>query len=400
MNRYQWRRREILQAFGMGCLPLLLDRPARAATVGRLICVVQVGGYLQASWRPPQGPLAAPLPDSCVPLTPFLDHLTFLPDLTVPGLQHESSYQTMFHGAEDRSSVTVDQVIAAATGTASLPLGVQVPQNKPRTPDGSHAFFGENGLLVEPINDPYRVYRTLFAGAAAATIPPERLLRERKSVLDLVTRQLGSFRAMAGKDDRFHIDLHLASIRSLEQQVATGSGACAGSLGTEVDVNARASHAALFAQQLQLAVMALACGQTRVVTVQVCDAEGGTVYPLGDVAGSWSAIAADGSAAGLEKKRRLDGLCMQRLADLLGGLQARPDGTGTLLDSTTVLWANTVDDGRTRDPRKLPWLLAGGPSQGGQCAGSAGQPTRAVLASVCNALAVPAHPFGSPLAGL
>jgi hypothetical protein len=409
MNRYQLRRREILKALGLAGLPLMLEGRARAAAGQRLICVAQTGGYVQASWRPPVGTFVSPLPASCAPLQPYADQLTFLPDLTLPRLATgESSYGRMFHGSGGFSAdrLTIDQVVGAGVARAvSLPLAVQVTEERGANPDLSHAFFASSGAPVEPQNNPFAAWTSLFGGATAG-VPPARLLLERKSVLDLVSRNLAQFRVMVGRDERMNIDAHLDAVRSLESQLTgfapSASATCTTKLGAEIDVNAPANYAALVKLQMRLGVMALSCGVTSVVTLQLSDSAATNVFPLPGAA-SWGAIARDTSAAGLDSKRLVDQWCMQQLADLLLLLSATPDGAVTLLDTTLVLWANSVDDGRSRNPQKLPWILAGragGTFRGGQCANSAGQPASAVLAEVCNALGVQNHPFGTPLAGL
>ena len=84
-------------------------------------------------------------------------------------------------------------------------------------------------------------------------------------------------------------------------------------------------------------------------------------------------------------------------------LKSTPDGRGTVLDSTLVVWANSMDDGRSRNPQKLPWIMAGsagGFFKTGVCAPSAGQPVTGLLAEICNAFAVAGQPFGAPMRGL
>jgi hypothetical protein len=420
MIRIDARRRTLLKALGAGAglLPLLRGSKASGAAPKRLLCAVQVGGYVQASWRPPVGPLDAALPVSAEPLTAHKGDLIFLPDLTCPAaLANAPAYDSMFSaGTQPRApaekySVTVDQVVGAALAGGrmnSLPLGVQL-QLRPldgEAAGGRFAFAGATGALIDPQLDPYAVHANLFGGAATPTAV-QRLLAERKSILDYVGKSLEQFKVLVGRDYRPAIDQHLALVREVENQIDAGAGSltrsCGGTLPSPpLDLQSSANFLQILDLQMNVAVIALACGITPVATLQLTDSEAGNVQLplLGAAKATWRQVARESSVA---RKLLLDRLCMQKLADLLDRLAGASDGVSTLLDSTVVLWANDMDDGRTRNGQKLPWILAtraGGYFKTGQCAASAGKPVLGLLAEVCNSLGVANHPFGPPLAGL
>ncbi len=91
------------------------------------------------------------------------------------------------------------------------------------------------------------------------------------------------------------------------------------------------------------------------------------------------------------------------MAYLLGQLQAIPDGNGTLLDNTAVLWVNEMSVGQVHDRRQIPYVLAG------SCGGAwktgrfldltdpNGDPTHnQLLLSICHAMGVDVATFGNP----
>ena len=437
MNRWLASRREVLRGLGLGlgCLPLLRAGRAESASMPRrLICVVQPFGYRTAAWLPAgPGPLgAAALPDSTSPLTPYRDLLTFLPGLTNPGLSRCTSgcggaYGATFGvaravpgGYAESSIPTVDQVIGQgiARGTRlplpTLPLGVLVDAGRGAlTTGGRRCFWRDAGQPVDPWQDPHALYGYLFAGAADDEAA-RRLLLEKRSLLDHARGELDLYKKRLGTEDRQLVEQHEYSLREIEQTLAAlPAPTCAPpALGAPIAVN-RSNFAALAELQLKMAVAALRCDLTRVVTLQLASAAGSGIS-LDFVPGmprtsdaEWARIARAPAAPDVDLKRLADKWFMGLFARLLAAMSAGPAGA-SLLDQSAVLWATTMNDGGDRNAQKLPWLLAGkcgGYFKTGRVADSAGKPLHGVLAQLCNALEVPVEfygdkTFGAPMAGL
>ena len=86
------------------------------------------------------------------------------------------------------------------------------------------------------------------------------------------------------------------------------------------------------------------------------------------------------------------------LAYFLNKLKTTPDGNGTLLDHSLVLYGSGMGDGNGHDHTNLPVLVAGGAS--GRLAGGMhvatpkDTPMANLLVTVLDALQVPAEKFG------
>jgi hypothetical protein len=434
--RRDWRlaRRDLLKSLGLGAAGLPLLRAGHAAGASpagakHLVCVVQTGGYIQSAWKPPLGPLLTEhLPSSLTPLAPFLDRLIVLPDMTDQSLAGcttcgTGAYGTILYGlpavadaaaAPEPTGPTVDQVVASAlasSGHRSLPLGVMLDQTV-APPAANRCCWLGPGLPIVPVSDPVVLYKELFSGTPLSADAVKRLLYEKKSVLDYVGRSLEQFKSLVGTADRNAIDQHLDALRNFEQQLQAvrDPKACDASSAIAPVTNDPASYEAVLAAQLSLTTMILRCGISPVVTLQLTDATGSNanlafagIGSNSAGARSWRDLAQDQTPDGVALKQTLDEWCMNRFATLLAQLKATPADTRTLLDSTVVLWANHMDDGRSRNPQKIPWMLAG--NVGGffrtqQCAASAGKPTSGVLAEICNAFGMTKHPFGAAMDGL
>lgn len=88
-----------------------------------------------------------------------------------------------------------------------------------------------------------------------------------------------------------------------------------------------------------------------------------------------------------------------KLARLLEKLAAVPEGTGTMLDNTVVLWMNSMNSGFGHTVLKLPIIVAAGANMGlrtGRLVNLTAEAHNKVLAAVANAAGVPMDGWGDP----
>lgn len=434
-NRWTIARRDLLRSLGLGVAALPILRAGRAdAAPGerRLVIVVHTGGFRQALWRPRAGALAdQTLPAGSVAVEPHKNDVIFLPDLGNPNHpgSAEAAYGTIFYGLPGRTGgaypeprgPTVDQVVAAALpGGRSRSLALQVQTDVAPLPSGRggrRCFWTGANQPVDPEPDPAVVYQRLIAGITQAgpDAAVMRQLAERRSMLDRVGRSLTRFAARLGNQDRLAIQAHMQAVRDLEQELATPnptSPLCPGmapGASSAMDLQNPTLLPKLLDAQLRLTATALSCGVARVVTVQISNAIGGAVnfglfVPGIPAMGSarWPDLNRNAVAGGVDMKALVDRYLMDRFAGFITLLKQVPDGPGTLLDSTAVLWGSHMMDGVTT-PRRAAWMLAGscgGHFRTGQCLLAEGKPLTGVLAELCTAMGVPGSPFGARMDGL
>jgi len=86
------------------------------------------------------------------------------------------------------------------------------------------------------------------------------------------------------------------------------------------------------------------------------------------------------------------------LAYLLEKLRATPDGDGTLLDHSMLLWGSAMSDGNQHNHTDLPIILAGGASgrlKGGRhLKNPRNTPLANLLIAMLDKLDIPAEKFG------
>ncbi len=175
------------------------------------------------------------------------------------------------------NGISVDQEIANAIGVnsryKSLEFGVQTSVRY-----GNHPFSRMNyaapGQPVSPEDSPLAAYNRLFGSVST---PPGMLdagLARRRSVLDYVLKEFETVNASVPAADKVRLDQHLSMIREVERGLqaggASGPVSCDQAAGITpiVDYNLHANFPAVGKQQADLLVLALACGLTRVASLQ------------------------------------------------------------------------------------------------------------------------------------
>jgi hypothetical protein len=153
--------------------------------------------------------------------------------------------------------------------------------------------------------------------------------------------------------------------------------------------------------QIDLAVMALKCDLTRVVTLQWNHAAGNLDFKWLGIGRSHHQIShdADTNLASQDQLVQINTWYARQLAYLLARLDETPEGSGTMLDNTLVFWCNELDKGNRHSHTDMPYLLAGGKNLGlqtGRVLRYGSVPHNNLLVSMMNLLGVPGSTFGDP----
>jgi hypothetical protein len=428
MTMRRLSRRSVLRgaagvALGLPFLEVMQAEGAPAAAPKRLVVFFTNNGTIKSAWKPTGGERDFVLGPILAPLEPFRSELVVL-----SGMDAESSYHGP--GSDDphmpgmAHMLTGTEMITDANGDATLGGGISVDQHVARSLGAPTRFewlgFGVQareyrsnawnsmsyrgaGQPVEPEDDPVAAFDRVFAADATDTAQRDAQRALRRSILDTVGADLVSLQGRLGREDRARLDQHLDSIRSLERSIGTTVGQCQVPPAPDPVAGSLYAHdkaPALFQVQTDLLVHALACDVTRVATLQWREALGSdsTFVWLGqDEPHHEISHRTDG--AGIDLLVDCNVWFAEQLAYLLESLRAVPDGDGTLLDHTLVLWCNELSDGAAHSRRDLSWLLAGrcgGALETGRFLEHQGDAHNDLLVSICNLMDVPATTFGNP----
>lgn len=375
-------RRDLL----LGGSALLLGRRAlaQAARPKRFIAIYQPNGCFPASWFPSGGETGFTLGSSLMPLEPYREHCLFFSgvDLKVAvtgnGEQHQRGIgafltgQTLATGsfvgndgttAGWANGASLDQLLVPLVGSGStapsLQLGVHCAE---RDVSGVVSYAGPSMPLLA-VNDPAVTFRTLFGTVPGPADEQERVRRRRASVLDTVAKQFPVAKRGLSRADVARLDLHLQQVRDLEARVAglPGNPSCPPPAAPPMTQFASETAMPEVAKlQLDLLVKALQCDLTRVATVAFSDAKNHIGLPFLGVASDVHNIShlPDSDAERVHLATR-DRWMAEQLAYLVKRLAETPDGSGTLLDSTLVLWGSELGQGNSHSHSNVPLVLAG-----------------------------------------
>lgn len=304
-------------------------------------------------------------------------------------------------------SATSDQIVAKLNPGATM--ASLVVRAQPAWYLSGSSFAGRQYISytgdakpVEAQVSPLIVYRSLFDGFvpkdAALAAQHDFDLRARKSVLSLITDKRQRLVGQVGAADRVRLERHFDEIRALELRIAamppTGGGQCmpptapgadppvggdnAGSgsdtIGTNSGYSDEATRARLMADLIH---MAFVCDLTRVATLQITVFQSHmNVYPVSQ--GFGMPIRADLHECGHNGDAQTRGqlpvsMCLQwhisHYAYLLNKLKSTPEGAGSMLDNSAILFMPEAGHGtqlndsmsvdQTHSVEKMVLLLAG-----------------------------------------
>ena len=390
-------RRTVLRGAGAALALPLLDamfpafasaRQTASRMATRLSFFTVPNGIIMDKWTPAAVGRSYPITPVLEPLAPFKDRMVVLSGLAnneARKLEFEiagdhpracSAYLTAAHprmtsGADIRCGVSVDQVAARELGRRtqlpSLEIGLEIPMVGACESAYSCVYYNtivwsgpSTPLPME--NRPRAVFERLVGDT---TDPAERAarLRENRSILDLVSQDLKRLMRSVGEGDRLKLDQYSEAVRSVEQQISVAEQRST----TEIpDMEKPIGIPILFSDyaklMLDLQVLAFQGDITRVSTFMVGHEMGGRAYPeLGFGDQHHSLTHHQGDTAKIEKVVRINVFHATLYRYFLDRLRSIPDGDGSLLDHSLLVYGSALSDGNMHLYKDLPvFVVAGG----------------------------------------
>ena len=299
-------------------------------------------------------------------------------------------------GAEIRAGVSVDQVAAAAIGTEtafpSLEVGCDQGAVSGDCDSGYSCAYSSNLSWRTPSSpnakeiDPQAVFDRLFGDPFAGT-PEERAARRRRraSILDVVLDEANSLRGRLGASDQRKVDEYLSGVRAVETRLARSASAEAeakptGNLakgrllgGKEknagrvpYDPNGRpideprdfAEHVTMMGDLIALAFQG---DVTRVASLLMANEGSNRSYAsIGVPEGHHGISHHGGDTKAQGKIARINLHHVELFSRLVSRLASMPEGDGTVLDHTLLVYGSAIGDGNRHNHDDLPILLVGG----------------------------------------
>jgi len=313
-------------------------------------------------------------------LKDYRDRFTVFSGLSHPAVEGGHSTENCFLTAAKhptssgfRNSISLDQFAAEQLGRRTrfptMNLGVNIDKAN------RSLSWTRDGALLPAEDSAAALFKRMFVQGSKSEIA-QRLhqLKRRRSILDAVSQSTKQLNRGLGTNDRARLEQYFTSIRELEQQLQAAGDweqreRPAVTQEAPDDIVERSQLFDKFGQMLTMATLALQSDSTRIVTLMV-DAFATPVFALDDKEKSltgYHALSHHGMRADhLAHLKRADMQQMSLLQQLLTQVADVPAESGSLLDSTMVVYGSNMGDSNTHDNTNLPILMAGGPFHHGQ----------------------------------
>ncbi len=270
-------------------------------------------------------------------------------------------------GANVRGGISMDQVIARQIGQdtplTSLVLATEQPMTGYHETNFSMAYSSHISWESADSPVPNEVYPSL----AFDSLFENRGSLRNMSILDRVQERAKSLQRQVSATDKSKIDEYLTSVREVEKRVermrADKSKAEDRAKGRPLLTMERPAnglpedlreHTRLM---VDIIAMAFQTDKTRVASLLLCRDLSGLYYPFLGVKGDHHSASHDDLSDGYERVTRFH---LSQFAELAKKLDAMPEGEGTVLDNSCLLFLSNMWAGWKHDNMKLPVVTVGG----------------------------------------
>ncbi len=322
------------------------------------------------------------------PLAPFRDQLVVVSGLSNSGLvspNEGGGVHTRAHGgwlsgvlpkrtegADIQAGKTIDQYAAdklgAETSLRSLQLTLDSNYQVGNCENGYSCAYQNSTSWRTPTTplpherDPRVVFLRLFGdgGSVEARLAQ---MRTDRSILDSVTESIRRLERRLGIRDKTAVDEYLEAVREVERRIQRAEDGNALTPLPQMDQPTGVpeeydEHVALMTELLVLAYQADA---TRVSCMQLARELSGRTYPdIGVPEAHHSVSHHQLDNHNIEQYTKINTHHMSLFAKFVERMRNTPDGDGTLLDHSIMLYGCGMGDGDHHTPFNLPVTLVGG----------------------------------------
>ena len=381
-------RRAFLRNLGLGAaaLPFLnlpsLGLSTSAARKQRLIVMFSPNGVVPWNFWPDEEGADFKLKESLTPLAPFQKKM-----LTIHGLNNKLKgdgdghmrgigclltgielFPGNIQGGSDTPAgwakgISIDQEIKnqlqakaeSRTRFGSLEFGVQVPD---RADTWTRMVYAGANRPIAPISDPHQMFKKLYGS--------EKDKQTIASVLDDVREDLKKLREKASAEDKKLLEEHETFVREMEKELTSVPKSRTGAAPPAPDAsikNDNDSIPKLSKVQIDLLVNSFTQDFARVATLQYTNSVGGAKFRWIGVTEGQHELShkPDKDEAAQKSLTAINKWYAGELAYLAQRLEEtpEPDGKGSLLDNTLIVWTNELGQGNSHTRNNIPFVCVG-----------------------------------------
>jgi Protein of unknown function (DUF1552) len=385
-------RRALLKGIGATFSLPLLDAmvPAFAADAPssppRLGFIYVGNGIVHANWTPATAGRDFELTPDLAPLANVRDQLNVIsglahleadtkgdgtgdhPRSSAAWLTGVHAYDRTRPGVEVELATTADQLAVRVIGRdsplPSLELSVDAPMQG--SCDAGDCFYvntvswrNEKTPNLAELH-PRIVFERLFGDGGSSA---ERLARVAAtgSILDSVRAEAAALARSLGPGDHRKLDEYLDAVREIERRIQSAEARGAQDIALpERPTSIPDTYEEHTRLMFDLQVLAYQADMTRVISMIMARELSGLSYPnIGVPEGHHSISHHRDDPDLIEKKSKIDTYHVQLFAEFIEKLAATPDGDGSLLDHSFILYGSGMGDGNLHRHANLPCLALG-----------------------------------------
>jgi len=377
-------------------------------------------GMAMEYWLPKGEGTAFELSPILEPLAPFREQMLVLSGLKANWNYIHAGASGSFltgtaHGGRNEieiiADVSVDQLLArhfaGETQVASLELSMDAPANAGACTGilscvYTHTLSWRSPTQPLPMEwNPRVVFERLFGDSGSTNrAAREARLRQHKSILDSVTEKLASLKKELGPQDQTKVDQYADAVRDVERRIEKAEQQSALELpALEQPQGAPPVFEDHLALMLDLQLLAFQSDLTRVISSMLGKEQSARPYPQIGVPEAHHPLSHHNDVPELiAHMSKINRYHTQLFAKYLERLRATPDGDGSLLDHTTILYGSGISNSTRHSGDNLPLLVMGGGAgtlKGGRHLTYSGKPTMAnLLVTLMDKMDVPVERVG------
>ncbi|PYQ69584.1 MAG: hypothetical protein DMG04_27680 [Acidobacteria bacterium] len=316
-------------------------------------------------------------------LEPFIDQMTVMSNMELknayPGT-HATSNAAFLSAAKAKWTestdyylgTTADQIAAQQIGhetvLPSLELSMDLLQTVGQCDNGYACVYQNNLSWSSPTTPlpseahPRIVFERLF-GEGGSSADRRAALKRRASLLDWVRDDISRLQGTLGADDRRRVGQYLDSIREVERRIQKAESDAGADQLPDLDrpVGVPTSYAEHAKLMFDLQALAMQGDVTRVITFQLARETSTRTYPEIGVADPHHPLTHHGNnPEKIARMAKINAFHVSLFAYYLEKLKSTPDGDGTLLDHSMVLYGSGMGNPNVHDHVNLPTIVAGG----------------------------------------
>ena len=389
-------RRTFIRGVGATFALPLLDAMVPAATAlsktpamgpKRLGYVFMPMGCDQSRWTPRSE-------KSLDKLSPILDSLKEVKnDLTVftnmelrpayPG-SHATSNSSFLSAARAKPTessdyylgTTADQVAAKEIGQdtqlPSIELAMDIMQIVGQCDNGYACVYQNNLSWSSPTTPlpaeahPRIVFENLF-GEGGTREERQEMLKKRSSLLDSIVADMNRIKQDLGASDQAKVTDYLDAIREVERRIQKAESDSNDNPLPDLDrpVGVPVSYADHARLMFDLQLLAYQGDITRIATFQIARETSNRSYPEIGVPDPHHPLSHHGDDPDkIARMSKINAFHVSLYAEYLEKLKNTPEGNGSLLDNSLILYGSGIGNPNVHDHTNLPIIVAGGSSGG------------------------------------